>query len=66
MTAAENSDPIWFNPPKFWAATREMSRDEAQKLLDKVIFLAETRDLNALRHYDFVSIGPHRRRPVKV
>lgn len=66
MTAAEKCDPIWFNPPKFWAATREMSSDEAQKLLDDVIFLAEIRDLDALSRYDFVSIGPHRKRPVKI
>ena len=66
MTAAEKYDPIWFNPPKFWSATREMSHEEAQNFLDEVIFLAEIRDLDALRRYDFVSVGPHRRRPLKV
>lgn len=66
MTSAEKYDPIWFNPPKFWAATKQMSREDADKLLDKVIFLARIRDLEALRRFDFVSIGPHRRRPVKV
>ena len=64
MTVDEKYDPIWFNPPKFWAATKQMSREDANNLLNEVIFLAEIRDLEALRKFDFVSIEPHRKRSI--
>ncbi len=47
MTSADKREPIWFNPPKFWAATKQMSREDAHELLNQVIFLAEIRDLEA-------------------
>lgn len=56
MTAAE-PEPIWFNPPKFWAATRDMSPQQVDSLMDTVFFLAEIRNLDALRKYDFIGIG---------
>jgi len=65
MVALETADPIWFLPHKFWAATRNMPKEHADKLLSEVIELAEARDLEALRKYDFVSLqNPYRRRVV--
>ncbi|MGC2321551.1 MAG: hypothetical protein WA463_02870 [Terriglobales bacterium] len=64
MTAAE-VEQIWFNPPKFWAATKDMSTQQVDSLMDTVFFLAEIRNLDALRKFDFIGIGqsylwPHR------
>ena len=56
MVEVTHADPIWFFPDKFWAATRNMPKEQADKLLDEVIELAELRDLEALRKYDFVSL----------
>jgi hypothetical protein len=57
------TDPIWFLPHRFWAAARNMPKEQADRLLDEVIALAEVRDLEALRKYDFVSLeNPYRRR----
>jgi len=54
---ASNREPIWFNPPKFWEVTRNMSRDEADRLIDQVFALAEAGKLEELRTYDFIGIG---------
>ena len=57
MTSENNPDRIWFNPPKFWAATKSMSTEDAERLMDRVVVMAEKRELEALRQYDFVSVG---------
>ena len=57
MTKVEESEPIWLNPPKFWAATRNMSQQQADLLMETVLFLAEIRNLDALRKFDFIGIG---------
>jgi hypothetical protein len=63
MVEVAKAGLIWFLPHKFWAATRNMPKEHADRLLDKVITLAEVRDLEALRKYDFVSLeNPYRRR----
>ena len=63
MVEVAKADPIWFFPHKFWAATRNMPKEQADKLLDEVISLSEVRDLQALRKYDFVSLeNPYRKR----
>jgi hypothetical protein len=56
MTAAE-LEPIWLNPPKFWAATKNMSPQQVDSLMETVLFLAEIRNLDALRKFDFIGIG---------
>jgi hypothetical protein len=48
---------IWFHPPKFWAATNHMRKEEADELLNRVIRLAENSELDRLRQYTFVSVG---------
>jgi len=38
-----------------------MEPDAADDLLDRIIDLAESRDLEELRKFDFVSLGPWRK-----
>jgi len=62
---ATGPEPIWLNPPKFWAATKDMSPQQVDSLMDTLFFLAEIRNLDALRKFDFIGIGhsylwPHR------
>ncbi len=54
---ADNTDPIWFHPAKFWGATRAMSREELDQFMDRIMDLAERRDLESLRRFDFITIG---------
>jgi len=61
MSPAIYADRIWFYPLKFWAATRKMSQEEADRLLNEVLALAEIRDVDALRKFPFVPVGPHKR-----
>ena len=55
MTATERS-PIWLNPPKFWAATRDMSSKQVEVLMQELMLLAETRDMEALKRFDFILV----------
>ncbi len=52
-----NPEPIWLNPPKFWAATKDMSPQQVDSLMETLFFLAEIRNLEALRKFDFIGIG---------
>jgi len=61
MSPAIYPDRIWFHPAKFWAVTREMSQEEADRLLNEVMALAIIRDVDALRKFPFVSVGPYKR-----
>ena len=54
-------DRIWFHPPKFWAATRGMSAQEVDLVMQQVLLLAEARDVDALMQFDFISIERRRR-----
>jgi hypothetical protein len=57
MTSVDAPEPIWLNPPKFWAATKDMSQQQVDMLMETVLFLAEIRNLEALRKFDFIGIG---------
>jgi hypothetical protein len=48
---------IWFHPPKFWAATHHLRKEEADELLNHVLRMAEDADLERLRQYSFISVG---------
>ncbi len=59
---SEYPDRIWFYPPKFWAATRFMSRQQVEALKEEVWRMAEQKDLEGLRRFDFIYIGnPYKR-----
>jgi len=52
------TDRVWINPPKFWAATKQMSPEEADKLVEKLVSLSEIGDFETLQKFDFIAIGP--------
>lgn len=54
---AEYPNRIWFNPSKFWAATRSMSKEEARWLGEQVYQLAEKGDVESLKGLSFISFG---------
>ena len=51
MTTANpvGPDPTWFHPPKFWAATREMSQEEADRLLNQALALGGVTEFFPIR-----------------
>lgn len=49
--------PIWLNPQRFWAATRNMNPAQADLLMKKVSDLAERSETEALREFDFIIVG---------
>jgi hypothetical protein len=62
----EYPDRIWFDPPKFWAATRNMTKAEADWLGEKIYELAEKHDIETLRQFSFIYVGnPYRRKTTK-
>jgi hypothetical protein len=53
------SDPIervWIDPPKYWAATKNMSPEQVEQMLDEIMALVETGDREALGRIDFLSL----------
>jgi hypothetical protein len=57
MTAIENPERIWLLPQKYWAATKGVPQEEVDRLMEELMKLAETRNFERLRRYDFISIG---------
>lgn len=55
MTAAV--DRVWLNPQKCWAATKGMTQEEIEQLLDDLMYLAEARDVQALERFEYILIG---------
>jgi hypothetical protein len=49
-------DRIWFNPPKFWAATRGLPAEQTELIMQQVLMLAEAKDLQALGQFDFITV----------
>jgi len=56
MTAAV-ADRVLLNPQKFWAATKGMTPEEIEQLLDDLMYLAEARDFQALERFEYILIG---------
>ena len=52
---------LYLVPQRFWAVTRNMDQTQADNLMDKVMELAEKRDVEALQQFDFVVIDTDRR-----
>ena len=54
---------IWFFPDKFWKATKDMPKDQADHLMAEVEQYAAAGDLQALSRYPFVYVGdPYRKK----
>ncbi len=60
MTASQDIR-LWLIPQRFWAVTRNMDKVQADTLMEQVIELAEKRDVEALRKFDFVVVDRDRR-----
>jgi hypothetical protein len=50
-------DRVWLVPQKFWSATKEMSAEETEKLMEHLMFLSAIRDFESLRKFDFIVVG---------
>jgi hypothetical protein len=48
---------VRINPPKFWSATRLMSNQERDTLLEAIAKMAEAGDVSGLAHFDFITFG---------
>lgn len=59
-SSPESPSRIYLNPPKFWAATKNMSDHDAEQFATKIWRLAEERRIDELGKYDFISFG-HKR-----
>ena len=57
VTRSEQAERIWFNPSKFWGATKDMPPEQVDLLWESVQQLAAARNLDALRRYDFICVG---------
>ncbi len=51
---------LWLVPQRFWAVTRNMDQKQADTLMERVMELAEKRDVEALRQFDFVVVSKDR------
>jgi hypothetical protein len=46
---------VRIDPPKFWSATRLMTKEERDTLLEAITKLAEAGDTTGLAHFDFIA-----------
>ena len=53
---------IWFDPPEFWAATQGMTQEQRDQLFQEIWQLAEKHEVDSLRKYHFVKVGPYPKR----
>jgi hypothetical protein len=58
----EKRDRIYLNPPRFWAATKNMSKEDVEEFAEKLVRLAEEHNFDELGRYDFILFG-HKHRP---
>lgn len=56
MLTPESHSAVRILPPKFWAATKDMSPGEVERLMDAIVELVKQGDLNTLTRFDFISI----------
>ncbi|HXZ78543.1 MAG TPA: hypothetical protein VEG30_01355 [Terriglobales bacterium] len=45
---------VRINPGKFWAATKSMSQEEADNLLEAIFRMAQEGDINGLIQFGFI------------
>ena len=48
---------IYLNPPRFWAATKNMAAEDVEELANEVLRLAAERRVAELEQYDFICFG---------
>lgn len=52
-----NTDRVWLIPQKFWSATKEMSAEEADQLVERLMSLSAVGDYETLQKFDFIVVG---------
>ena len=52
-----HKERVWLVPQRFWSATKEMSVEETERLIEHLMFLSEVRDFESLRKFDFIVVG---------
>ena len=57
MNTQKSIGPITILPPKFWAATKNMSSAQVECLMDAILESANNGDIDSLATYDFLVIG---------
>ena len=50
-------DRVWLVPQRFWSATREMSVEETERLIEHLMYLSTIHDFESLRKFDFIVVG---------
>jgi hypothetical protein len=70
MIVTTYTDRVWFIPQKFWSATKGMSPQETEKLVEDGASLSAVRDFEALKKFDFIVVGkpplgPSIERPIR-
>ena len=58
MTSSQ--ERIYLNPPRFWAATRNMNDADIEEFTSELIRLAAEGRVEELKRFDFISVG-HRK-----
>lgn len=51
------ADRVWLLPQKFWSATKEMSAEEIERLMERVMGFSAARDFESLQKFDFIVVG---------
>ncbi|HLJ85718.1 MAG TPA: hypothetical protein VKZ53_02790 [Candidatus Angelobacter sp.] len=54
---AQTQERIYLNPPKFWAATKDLTEKDVEQLMNEIMRLATERRVEELARYDFISFG---------
>ena len=48
---------VWLVPQRFWSATKEMSAEETERLIEHLMYLSAIHDFESLRKFDFIVVG---------
>ena len=56
-TLTQPQERIYLNPPKFWAATKNMTNKDRELFTNKILRLAEEGRVEELGRYDFITFG---------
>jgi hypothetical protein len=51
------AERIWLVPQKFWSATKQMSAEEIENLIERLMRLSVARDFDSLQQFDFIVVG---------
>lgn len=51
------ADRVWLVPQRFWSATKGMSAEETEKLMEHLMCLSVARDFESLRKFEFIVVG---------